>query len=394
MSDRRARAEAVLRAHGLDPEHVVAGALGDVAAHALLSASDGAAVADALAELGDASTAALLTRLLGEPLDRLHAKVLRRALHRLHERGVPVPAPPPAVGHVATAGDPTAREAWLSAVDGGGTRLAWLASPRSSSGALVLAAAELNEPAGLTDLRIADVSRKQLRIARRHLAESGVHLVAAPFEVVDALVVEGQQRRGEVDHRLDYVRARTRLTSAAALAPCEPSSPRVLGPSADEIDALVSGSAALLEQPEIARWWPQPAEAEPFLVEIGELDDSPIVLNPVQQEERLAAVLARAAQVLYPPPVVARRLVATAYVLAETGRAAAARTAIAVARALERNATARDVPLLTALTHQGLGRLAAGRAAQRRSERQGSLVVTPGEALKDRSPGRPGHIRS
>jgi len=119
------------------------------------------------------------------------------------------------------------------------------------------------------------------------------------------------------------------------------------------------------------------------------------VLSQPQQEERLAAALARATEVLYPPDVAARRLRATAYVLAETDRAPAARTALAVARVLERSpARLRDVPLFAALTHQGLGRLAAARAARQRSAREGSLVVTPGEALRARSPGHRERTRS
>jgi hypothetical protein len=166
-------------------------------------------------------------------------------------------------------------------------------------------------------------------------------------------------------------------------------------PSDDEIEPLVAESAALLTEPELALWWPQPTDAEPFLREIDELQESPIVLSPTQQEGRLAATLARAAATFYPRPVTARRLHATAYVFAETGRGPAARMALAVAHALEDDpAGRRDVPLLAALTHQGLGRLAAARAAQRTSDRQRSLVVTPGEALRDRSSGHPARTRS
>jgi hypothetical protein len=394
VSERRARAEAVLRARGLDPDRLGTETFDAAGARALLAAPNGPALVEALGEVGDAHTAAVLVALDADDVGRPQRKAVRRALHRLHERGVAVPAPEPLVVRAPLGGTAEPNEAWLSATDGGGTRLAWLAAPRSS-GALVLVATEINEPAGLLDLRMADVSRKQLRQARRQLVESGIHLVAAPFAVVDALVVEGQRRRGDVERRFDYLRMRARMTSAAPAAPAEPVSSRVAPPADDEIAALVAGSAALLHEPEIARWWPPPAEAAPFLAEIADVRDSPIVLNQAQQEDRLAAVLARAVQALYPPPRMARCFAATAYVLAETGRTAAARTALAVARVLEDAVLAqRDVPILTALTHQGLGRLAAAGNAQRRAEREAALVLTPGEALRARSPDRPERTRS
>jgi len=239
------------------------------------------------------------------------------------------------------------------------------------------------------------VPKKQLRSARQQLREHGIVLVTLPFEAADALLVEAQHRLGEVERKLDYLRTRPRLTSNPPASPQEPRSPRVASPSDEEIDALLADSARLLAEPELRLWWPHPREAGPFLDEIAALEDSPIVLNESQQESRLAALVARAAAALYPRPVMARRLRGTAYVFAETGRLDAARTALAVADAVAQDpAGTRDIPVLSVLAHQGLGRLAAARAAERRQARQGSLVVTPGEALTDRSAGRPTRTRS
>jgi hypothetical protein len=321
-------------------------------------------------------------------------KALRRALHRLRERGVRVGPTATAAPVGPRARPEPEREAWLSAVDGLGTRLVWVAVA-APNGRWLFVAAELNEPAGLNDLRVSELPRKQLRAARQHLRERGIALVGVPFAVADALLVEGQERRGHVERALDYLRVRPRLTSAPPDAPAEPRSSQVVAPAGDECDALVAASASLLAEPELALWWPQPSDAAPFLRELDELDDSPIVLSPTQQEGRLAATLARAVDVLYPRALVARRLHALAYVFGETARPAAARTALAVAVVLGRDAGAtRDIPLLSALTHQGLGRFAAARAAERRQARQGSLVATPGEVLRDRSGARPPRTRS
>jgi hypothetical protein len=393
VSERRARAAAVLRAHGLDAETFDAATLTPETARAGLVAPDGAAFAEALAELGNTHVASVLQALDAEMPERAHRKLLRRALHRLRERGISVAALAPLTPAPRARPEPE-REAWLSAVDGTGTRLVWVATAGPGGGWL-LVAAELNEPAGLTDLRVSDVPRKQLRAARQHLRERGIALVSVPFAVADALLVEGQERRGHVERPLDYLRVRPRLTTAAPSAPDEPRSPHVAAPEDDEREAYVATSASLLAEPELALWWPHPSEAAPFLRELDALADSPIVLSPTQQEGRLAATLARAADAFYPRPIVARRLRATAYVFAETARLAAARTALAVADALDRDATGRrDIPVLTALTHQGLGRLAAAHTAERQRERQGALVVTPGELLRDRSGARPTRTRS
>lgn len=383
----------MLQAHGLDANDPTAGV--DVAmVRAGLAAADGAAFAAALAEVGDTHVAGVLQDLDSAGTERTQRKRIRRALHRLRERGVALPSPGPGSTGPPVARPEPEREAWLSATDGLGTRLVWVAVAESS-GKWLLVAAELNEPGGLADLRVSEVARKRLREARQHLREAGVALARLPFEVADALLVEGQRRRGEVERALDYLRVRPRLTTAPPTSPDEPRSPLAAAPAADEIEPLVAASAKLLAEPELVRWWPRPEDAGPFLEEIAALDESPIVLSQPQQEARLAAVMARAAAALYPRPIVARRLRATAYVFAETARVDAARMALAIAEALEHDpGGTRDVPLLAALVHQGLGRFAAARAAERRHARASSLVVTPGEALTDRSATRPPRTRS
>jgi len=325
--------------------------------------------------------------------DRATRKEIRRALYRLRERGVPVPERAAEAPARAVLGPSI--EAWVSAVDGRGDRLVWLARERPG-GDLLLVAADLNEPEGLRDLRVFDVTRKQLRRMReRFQAEGGLRFASADWRAVDALVVEAADRLGaDADRRLDYRRTRPRLTSEPPRAPAELQSPRLVAPTAAERDTLVAASASLASEPEFRTWWPRPDVAAPFLAEIREVRESPIVVGPVQQEERLRAILARAAATLFPPASTARRLRATAYVLAETGRVAAARHAIAVASALDAApARAADVPLLQAFVHQALGTYLAAAEAERREARAGSLVVTPDEVRRAESPSRPPRAR-
>jgi hypothetical protein len=227
----------------------------------------------------------------------------------------------------------------------------------------------------------------------RFQAEGGLRFAPADWRAVDALVLEAQDRSGPgIERRLDYRRVRPRLTARPPVAPAELASSRV-GPVGDEeLDALVAGATALLEEPELRTWWPRPEDVAPWVDELREVRHSPIVVAPAQQEERLRAVLARATAALYPPAITARRLRATAYVLAETGRLDAARRALAVAARLE-DRPGHDVPLLQALAQRVLGAHLAAGEAQRREERSSALVMTPDE-IRGESRARPPRARA
>jgi hypothetical protein len=391
VSARRDAALATLQRLGLASDVAAAADLQETTLDPVLDGPDGPALVDALGEVGGVAAANALARRAAGDAPRALRKTLRRALFRLQQRGVPVPAEEAQPAPVPVVGSDL--EGLVSAFDGNGDRLIWLARPQVG-GATLLLAAEVNEPEGLRDVRLAEVSRKELRALRERLQkQSGLRLVAAPWAVLDALIVEGHERaaaRGAPERARDYLRLRPELVHLAPVPPAEPRSALAPPPSDDERAALVAGSGELLSLPELRTWWPRPEAAAPFVEEIAAQRDSPIVLNRMQQEERLHAVLARAAAALYPPQVVARRLEGTAYVLAETGRATAARTALAAAAELRTGTGADDVPLLRALVHQGLGTILASEQTRRQDERRGSLVLTPGEALTDPASSRRG----
>ena len=171
-------AAATLARLGLDLEAVRAGRVGADALAPLLVGADGAALAAALGELPSPEVAALLVALEPHAGERAVRKEIRRALYRLRQRGVPVPAPP---APAATARTPAAPEAegFLSPFDGRGDRLIWIVRPLPSGGSF-LVAAQLNEPEGLRDVSAGEASRKQIRTARQKLeADSNLRLVAA-----------------------------------------------------------------------------------------------------------------------------------------------------------------------------------------------------------------------
>jgi len=389
VSDRRAAAAATLAALGIDAEALAEGRL---AADALLphaTGDDAGRVLAAIGELGTAGAAAALVAL--EPrVAGGTRRELRRALYRLRQRGVAIPAAPAAeeAPRVQPEGDV---EAFVSAHDAAGDRLLWLVRRQSGGGSLVVAA-QANEPGGLRDVQVVDMTRKQIRDVRQRLArEGGVTLVPAPWRTVDALLVEAHERTATHERGRDYLRARKEITADPPAAAAEPASRHASAPAADEASALAAGSATLLREAPFAAWTPDPAVTGPFVEEIAALRDSPIVLNELQQRERVREVIRRGARALYPAETLARRLEGTAYVLAETGRTAGARTALATAALLRaRPDEAYEAPLVIGLVERALGTLLSADVARRSEERRGALVATPGEYLRARESSRPG----
>jgi hypothetical protein len=390
VSTRRDDAIAALTRLGLDPDAVATGTLPAERVVAALRGPEAATAAAALGELGSDAVAATLVAIEAEIGDRAVRKAVRRALYRLGQRGVAVPARPAAPPVTPRLAEPSI-EGLISAFDGAGDRLVWLMKPLPGAGTFLIAA-ELNEPRGLGHVEGGEIGRKQLRTARARLEkESGLRLVAADWRVLDALLVEGHERAASSEH--DYLRMRRRLTTDAPAAAAEPVSRHVTSPAPHEVGALLAAAPALLEEPELRSWWPAPDAAEPFLAEMAQIEDSPIVLPRLQQEERMRMILERAAGVLFPPGPLARRLDGTAYVFAETNRTAAARQALASAAALrERPTAAHEVPLVAALVQRAIGLLLSERQSRRQDERRGSLVMTPDEA-RARASARPPHTR-
>jgi hypothetical protein len=392
VSDRRADAAATLVRLGLDPDAIAAGRLTAADLAPRLAGDGAAALVGAIADLGTRETAALLVALEPAAADRGVRKEIRRSLYRLRQRGVPVPEPERASepARPVTGATP---EGLVSTFDAVGDRIVWLVRPLPGGGVLLVDGL-VNEPAGLREVHVAEMSRKQLRTIRQRV-ESGtrLRLVAADWHVVDALLVEGHERARSGERERDYLRVRARITTEPPRPAAEPVSTHVAPPSEDEAAALVARSASLLEEPEFGAWYPSPDAVAPFVEEIGALRESPLVVSPVAQEERVREVLRRATVALFPPAVLARWMRGTAYVLAERARTAPARMALAVSRTLETQPAAHEIPFVTALVERSVGTVLAEKTARDEQARRSALVVTPGQFLKDRSSSRPGRTR-
>lgn len=308
-------------------------------------------------------------------------KDARRALYRFGQRGVVPPAlpaePKPPPRWVATA-----LEGWVSGIDGRGDRLVWIARPQPG-GSLLVMTAILNEPRGLRDVNLAELSRKSLRRMHDDLrTRHHVRMVALDGGYCDALLAEGYERAragGVAEAVGQYPTLRARLTHQPP-APLGPPMIARVAPAAMQDAAAVADGAQLLDEVDFATWLLDRDALAPFLDEIRAARESPILLSRPQQEERVQAVLGRAERELFTGPAGApyrRRLEEMAFVLHETGRPALAGAAAATAASLARGET--PLPFFTELLRRSVGAFVVADEAKAREEAEGSVLVRPGQ---------------
>ncbi len=322
------------------------------------------------------------------------AKDARRALYRFGQRGIvpkaapPSPAPPPRRMASPLAG-------WLSGIDGRGDRLVWIVRPQPGGGVLAMTAI-LNEPKGLRDVNLAEMPRKSLRRMHDDLrARHHVEMVAADGAYCDALLTEGFERAraaGTAEAVGHYPTLRARLTTQPP-ASLEPPLIARVAPDAAEDAAAVADGARLLDTLELTTWLLDRETLAPHLDAIRAARESPILLSRPQQEERVAAALARAERELFAgthATVYRRRLEELAYVFHASGRPELGRIAAATAAALARGTP--SLPFFTDLLRRSVGAFIVEDEAKARADAEGSVLVRPG-TLRPPPAGPPPHRR-
>jgi len=339
------------------------------APHELQALADlsAAALDEALRQFaGDHGAAALsvLTALAAETAPRTVRRTAKRALYRLAQGGVtppttPVTAPPAAGRHSLRA-----VRAWGSGIDGSGSRAVWVLF-EGQWGALRLSSVILNDTAGILESAGGEITKKRLD---RELAElrAGQKL---PWVSLDP------------DRAMGLIAETLALHQASGTEPpatfarwqplfeaTPPATPPDLG---DPDPALAERAGELLELPELAGWFLEPASVQSDAVEMLQARESRLVLSDQQKAERQEAILRQVVERELTPAarhLWARRLGEMALVLAEAGRSEHAAIARAAAanllderRDAGREAFARGVAAraLGAAGEVALGRLSA-----------------------------------
>ena len=334
----------------------------DARRHAALAAAPvdelDAALRAVAAEHG-AAALPLLTELASEHAGRQVRRLARRALYRLAQRGV-TPVTAPAARPVVARRQERASRAWLSGVDGSGSRAVWIVFEGGFGGAS-LCSLIVNDVTGIVEVAGGPVTKKRLAVELAGLRASQ----KLPW-------VESDPARavGLVAEALALHRARAAPTPPAfarwqrlfELAAAPPPIPEM---AADP--ALTARAGELLDLPELAGWFVDPEAAQSDALELLEARASRLVVSEHIKAERESAIVTRVVEREFPPVARerwARRLREMALIFDATSRTdiAAVAGAVATAHADTRDVT-RDIFALL-LARRGLeyaGEVAAGR---------------------------------
>jgi hypothetical protein len=123
--------------------------------------------------------------------------------------------------------------------------------------------------------------------------------------------------------------------------------------------------------------------AKPYLEQISQAQDSPLVLNRYQQQDRMQTIIEKAISEVFSPEnskAYARRLEEVTLHFAATGRLEAARRALAVALALKRNEQGgKGIPFCEELVRQSVALHYQVERRHEQEERPVSLIMKPSE---------------
>ena len=334
-------------------------------------------------------------------------KSLRRSLHRslykLSQKGIAVERPQAQAKSILAPIEP---EGYLSSMDGRGDRLVWLLKPRTGGGLQYLSAL-INEPDGMRSIEAAEVNRKGIKLAQQDLAARyQISMVEAPWQYCDFLMHEGYERanarnapsdQGGQTGQTENAEATQQMSQTIEAYPAMRShivsSPaeQIGVPLPDSLDreaiaadeALLATSTQLFEEPELQRWLLDHDQAHVYVDKLGQAQDSPLVLNKYQQQDRAQAIIDEALGDLFAndqAQTYARRLEETAFHLAATSRLESAKRALAVSIALQKSGQdGKGIPFCKELIQQSIAMHHHEERQQEQEAAPGSLIMKPAE---------------
>lgn len=336
--------------------------------------------------LGKISEAAALDT-LGE-IDRRTSdkdvrKEIKRALFKLSQKGFTAPEEKSEATKAAAPlfGAEPEIEAYMSAVDGGGGRLVWIAKPQPSHGLQVIQAM-LHDREGLLRFGGMHMRRKELRkMADEIKQQHDVSMIAIPWEFADQMIYEGYEKaRARGQNGLEnFHEIRSVLATGK---PKETTHPIYRKLDAEQVrdGAWREQSRRLLDEPELRYWILTDDWVQAFLPLLQEAQTSRLVLNPLQKEERFNAIVRDAVKTLCTGDngqAFKRRMEDMALYFLETKRADQAKLALAVALQVgEGDPGPLDVSFLTGLMQKSFAFFMSQEKAKKEEE-QSSLIIKP-----------------
>jgi len=267
----------------------------------------------ALAKRHGAASLPLLERLADAASDKAHRRAVRRALYRLEQAGLRPPraaAAAPARPVVTRAAEHPVR-AWLSGIDGSGSRAAWILFEGGLGGGLRLCSLILNDEAGIMDAAGGPIARKRLGAELRGLRESQklpwveVDGRRACALVADALALHERlgtvpppefarwrrlfaaapQLQGDLRPKLGEAQPQASRTDTKMKLPADMPSPDA------ETESLLDRSATLLDLPELMGWFIDPGRVQHEALALLQVRESRLVISDHIKAEREASIV-------------------------------------------------------------------------------------------------------
>jgi hypothetical protein len=306
------------------------------------------------AEHGAAALPAL-TALASDPADRTLRRAARLALYRLAQRGVAAPRPAP-LRPVVERESERARRAWVSGIDGSGSRAMWIVFEGSFGGG-ALCSVIVNDVAGILEAAGGDITRKRLEreLAALRASQKLPWVETDPARAV-ALVREALALHAALGTAPPAAFGRwQRFFEEGTPAPA----PTVSPASTDHAESsALDRSTELLDLPDFAGWFLDPEALQSDAVALLQTRESRLVVSDQIKAEREAAIVDAVMAREFTPEGRrrwARRLEEMALILAATDRAEASMLATTAAAALrDQTREARRHPLALALARRGL----------------------------------------
>lgn len=340
------------------------------------------AVIFSLGKIADGEAVKALTEVERTTRDKEIKKEAKRSLFKLGQKGLAMPREEAAEKKpVALFESDTEIEAYMSAVDGGGGRLIWIAKPQPSHGLQVIQGM-LNDREGLLRIGGVHMRRKELRkMAQDIKQQHEVSMITVPWKYADQLIYEAYERakaRGQSGLE-NYHELRSLIATGK---PKEQAHPiyRKLDAETVRDGAWRELSRRLLDEPELRYWLLVDDWVQQFLIQIQEAQTSRLVLNPLQKEERLNAVVRDAVKTLCTGETgqaFKRRMEDMALYFMETNRIDLAKLSLAVALQVgEGDPGPLDVSFLTGLMQKSFAFFMSQEKAKKEEE-QSSLIIKP-----------------
>ena len=369
-----------LSAAGFDPALPPAEALAKLRELRETGAISETSIARGLGRILDVAAAAMLAQMEENAGGALRREI-RRSLYKLRQRGIHPAPPQPSAGPAHSEESAGASMIGLfSPIDAEGARVVWIAKPRAQGGLQRLWGL-VDEETGLVGCLSASLSRNEFREERQELERRAeMQLVEGDWHLADFILCEAyrhtpESRRARVGNFLVM-----RAEIIAAPPPTEIAHPIYPALAAE---AAGDPSLDLFKEPEMVGCRVPASAMAPYLEELKRANESTIVLNQMQQRDRIDQIVERAVGELFTGEAgtrLRRRLEDTAYYLLKSGRRKQAGWAAAAAARLRDGKDLKHEKFFHDLVAAQLVNVAAEEREQMSDEPR--LIMTPAEAMR------------